>query len=787
MSAEIPELPVHATRKGGSGGASFVWLIPIVALCIALAVAWQSYANKGRLIEISFENGAGILANTTELKYRDISVGVVEDVTLSEGLKTVIASIRLDKKIEQYVDANAQFWIVRPELTTRGVSGLETVLSGVFIEGSWDGEPGEEASSFNGLSDAPLFRPGKPGLQIALRSAARGQLVDNSPILYRGIEVGRIGEASIDPRGNFAVAEAIIYDPHSRLITDSTRFWDTSGFSVSIGASGAAIDFSSVASLLSGGVTFDTFVSGGARVADGTLFQVFDGEETARSSVFNQSEVEELTVSVIFDDNISGLSVDSPVELSGLRIGSVASVTGIIDPEALGDTRVRLNAVLSIQPTRLGLPDEASPEAALAFLRTRSEQGLRARLATSSLLTGGLKVELIEVADAPAEPVRETSEGLVILPTTQSEISDASATVEGVLTRVNALPVEELLTSAIDFLNAASSFVSDEDLRETPEDLRRLMADISGVVASDDMQAMAGNLNKVLAQVETLLAALEREQTIQRLSTAVDAATQVAQGIDRSVAGLPVLITQLTDVATKAGDLPMEDLTQQLNDLARNANTLLSDDNLQATAGNLNAVLSQVTALFAQLENEQTVQRLTEAVASAASAVSRLDASAEGVPQLVAELTEVAAKANALPVEELTQRLSTLANSANTLLSDDGMQDLPTQLNAALAEINATLAELREGGAINNVNATLSSARNAADAVAVSTRDLPDLVDRLAQVLAQASNTIKGYDKGAVISRDAQSALRGVEQAADAITSLARTLERNPSALIRGR
>ncbi len=787
MSDLIPELPVHAARKGASRGASVIWLIPIIALCIALGVAWQSYANKGRLIEISFENGAGILANTTELKYRDITVGIVEDVSLSDGLKTVIAEIRLDKKIEQYVDANAQFWIVRPELTTRGVSGLETVLSGVFIEGSWDGQPGEPASSFNGLSTAPLFRPDKPGLQIALRSAARGQLVDNSPILYRGIEVGLIGEASIDPRGNFAVAEAIIYDPHSRLITESTRFWDTSGFSVSVGASGAAIDFSSVASLLSGGVTFDTFVSGGTRIADGTMFQVYDGEETARSSVFNQSEVEELTVSAIFDDNISGLTVDSPVELSGLRIGTVASVTGIIDPDALGDTRVRLNAVLSIQPTRLGLPDEASPEAALAFLRRRAGEGLRARLATSSLLTGGLKVELIEVADAPPATVRETDEGLVILPTTQSEISDASATVEGVLTRVNALPVEQLLTSAIDFLNAASSFVSDEDLREAPQELRRLMADIGGVVASDDTQAVAGNLNKVLVQIEALLAALEQEQTVQRLSNAVDAAAAAAGGLGGAIEGVPALVSELTEVASTARELPIEDLTRRLSDVAQSADRLLSDEALQSTATTLNAVLAQVNTLLGQLESEQTVQRLTEAVASAASAMDQLDASVEGVPQLVADLSDVAAKANALPVEQLAARLSDLVGSANALLSDDGMEELPAQLSAALGEINATLAELRAGGAINNVNATLSSARNAADAVAVSTRDLPDLVARLTQVLEQASDTIRGYDRGAVISRDAQSALRGVEQAADAITSLARTLERNPSALIRGR
>jgi paraquat-inducible protein B len=252
---------------------------------------------------------------------------------------------------------------------------------------------------------------------------------------------------------------------------------------------------------------------------------------------------------------------------------------------------------------------------------------LRARLASTGILTGALKVELIEVEDAPAATVRKSAEGFPILPVTQSQISDAAATVEGVLNRVNSLPVEELLTSAIDFLNAASSFVSDEDFREAPQDLRGLISDVRGVVATDEVQAVAGNLNKVLIQVETLLVDLEQEQIVQRLTNAIDAASNAMEGVDQSIAG---------------------------------------------------------------------------------------------VPKLIDEMTQVVATARALPVTELITRLSALSDSTNALLLKDGVQELPAQLSAALAEVNATLTELREGGAITNVNATLASARDAADAVAVA-------------------------------------------------------------------
>ena len=254
---------------------SFVWLIPLVALLVALSVAWKSYSEKGPLITIEFAEGSGIAARETELRFRDVKVGMVEKVHFSEGLGSVLADVRLEKEVADYVDAGASFWIVQPELTARGVSGLDTVLSGVFIEGTWDEEIGPPQSLFQGLPAAPLFRSGKEGLQIALRTVPGGVMTDNTPILYRGIEVGLVGPASISLEGNYAIAEAIIYEPHGRLVTPSTRFWDTSGFSVSIGTTGAEINFSSLASLVGGGITFDTFVSGGTRVSDGTVFEVF--------------------------------------------------------------------------------------------------------------------------------------------------------------------------------------------------------------------------------------------------------------------------------------------------------------------------------------------------------------------------------------------------------------------------------------------------------------------------------------------------------------------------------
>lgn len=695
-----PKVSIEPTRRRLSG-VSFIWLIPLMALGVALFIAWQSYAERGPLITVSFSDGAGIAAGETKLRYRDIDVGEVESVGFSDGLARVEAHIRLEKDIAPYVDESAVFWIVQPEVTAQGISGLSTVLSGVYIQGAWDESIGDPVETFRGADVAPLITPGTQGLQIAFRTTTNGTITDNTPILFRGIEVGKIGRAQIARSGAFAIVEGLIYEEHRHLINSSTRFWDTSGFDVSFGPGGAEIDFSSLATLVGGGITFDTFVSGGAPVLDGEVFDVFVDRETARNSLFTTSEVDPLQLSIIFDENVSGLTVDAPVELSGFRVGTVTSLSGIVDEVVFGDNRVRLNVIVAIQPARLGLQGDVTPEAALALLQDRVAEGLRARLASASLLTGGLKVELVEVADVPPAELRALDSDLPVMPTTDSELSDVEATVEGVFERINNLPIEELLNSAINVMNSAEVLMSNSDLQETPGDVRALLGDISDIFTSDEVRNIPVALSATLTRVEGLVADLERARIAQTISDTLIAAT--------------------------------------------------------------------------------------ETLGAATDAAGAVTTSVEGVPALITELQNVAARATELEFDTLITELTALTSSAEALVSSPETAQLPVALAGALDQLNATLRELREGGAVANVNQTLASARTAADSIAVSATDLPQVIERLNTLFAQAGRTIEGYNSGETLSREAQSALRDIGQAAAALEKLARTIERNPNSLLLGR
>ena len=695
QDTQAPPLPpVKPANPSPFRRLSLVWIVPAIALLAVIGVAIKTYIDRGPLIEISFTNASGIAAGATELRYRDVTVGMVERIGFSDGLDQVLVSVRLHKDVAEFVDSEAEFWVVRPQVTAQGVSGLDTVLSGVFIEGLWDSEPGGLQSRFEGLADAPLRRMDRSGLLLTLRAAGKATLTEGAPIIYQGITVGQIGKTAITEDGSTSEAEVIIYGPHDRLIDSATRFWDTSGFSFTLGPGGAALDFSSLASLISGGATFATMVSGGTPLEQGAIMTLYPDEAAARAAVFSGEEGEALNINAVFEQNIAGLAVDAPVEMAGLNIGRVTALNGLVDQETFGDSRVRLVATLAIRPARLGLEGDKTDDAALAFLAARVREGLRARLATTSILTGGLKVELIEVPDAPAAAIVTTEDGTPRIPTTASEISDVSATAEGVFTRINNLPVEEIMGQAIDLLANINALITSEGVRSAPDTLNSLLDDARGVIASDDIKALPGQLRGVIDRMATLIEGFNSQELASRLGKALDDTAEAASGVNSAV---------------------------------------------------------------------------------------------EGVPDLIARIDAVAANIQDVAIDKVADQVGDLLATVDSYLNQDSTRDLPASLNTSLTELSAVLTQLREAGVVETAKKTLNSASNAADAVANASTDLPALLDQARRVLAQAGTTIEGYRAGTGVSRDARDALREVQRAAQAVSSLARAIERNPNSLLTGK
>ena len=876
-----------------------VWLVPVAAILAAIWFLWQDRQDRGSLIQIAFEEAEGVTAGETELRYRDVAVGRVEEVGFTADLSQVLVTARVTEPIAPYIDNDARFWVVAPEVSARGISGLDTVLSGVYVAGSWDLEPEGLIVDHVGEAGQPIGQEEQGGLRFTLFSSDRLP-ASNAPILYRGVEVGEVGPPRLDVSGGTAIAEAVVYPPYDQLVTQRTRFWDTSGFDFTIGPSGAALEFDSVSALISGAVTFDTLVSGGAPAESGTAFRLFDGEDAARRSIFQGDEPGlGLRLTSIFEGEVSGLEVGAPVELGGFPIGEVTQVLGLVDRERFGDDRVRLQTVLELRPSLLSL--NAGDGDPLEFLATRVEDGLRARLASASLLTGGLKVVLEEVEGAA--PAALDREGLPFpaLPAVPAENENVGASAASLFNRISDLPFEQILAGAAATIDGAARVTNDPALQDLPEEVLGLFEDLRAVTGSDPVQALPGRIDRLsqdatlaVGDVRGLLAAVREGDGLGRALAAVDAVAAAAGSADTAVEDIPALVDQLVLAAESLNALPIpqigenvrlasegiagiatderlaaapEALTGTLEEAAailaeaRAINlmteiaeaaqaaeeasdaaeetadevtealagvpalidelTLFSQDlralpldealvRAESLLGSIDAVVDQqavrdlpvtlegalddLRAVTAELRAAGAVERLSEVLDAAASAAASVEEAAAGTPELIENLRQLSEEARDLPLEALTTRVTSLVETAEGVLQAPGVENIPENLNGALAQLNLALAELREGGTVENVNALLASGRRAADGVAQATDQLPALLTRITGLLTRAqgtldtaSATLGAYGSTSDANRELLQALRDVQDAADALASLARAIERRPNSLLLGR
>src|SRR5688572_7784481 len=96
--AEPPEpraLPEPAIERRGWRRVSMVWLVPIVALAVGLTLLGRHVLRSGPEIEIELRSAEGLEPGRTEVRFREVVVGRVTQVVLTEDRQRVLASVVL--------------------------------------------------------------------------------------------------------------------------------------------------------------------------------------------------------------------------------------------------------------------------------------------------------------------------------------------------------------------------------------------------------------------------------------------------------------------------------------------------------------------------------------------------------------------------------------------------------------------------------------------------------------------------------------------------------------------
>jgi paraquat-inducible protein B len=482
---------------------SLIWLVPLVAALIGLSMLVHAWLSAGPEITLVFQAATGLEAGKTPVKYKDVTVGLVSRITLSEDGSHVVVAVSMDKNAENLVRADSRFWIVRPRIGLAGVSGIDTLFSGAYL-GIDAGQSEASGKKFVGLETPPTIINGAPGKSFVLHADDLGSLDIGSPIYYRRIQVGRLASYQLDQDGRGVSLQIFIDAPYDSFVTAQTRFWNASGIDVALGADGLKLNTQSLSTLLAGGIAFATpaLTTADKSSAASAVYELAKDQQTAMAPPDGPAQYIELH----FERSLQGLSIGAPVQFAGQELGRVVSINLDYDP-----VKQRFPSVVGIEvyPQRLGraldkLPKTKAGTDPALFMRRMVEHGLRAQARSANLLTGQLYIAIDFVAKAPKVAFDIAARPLT-LPTINGDFDQLQEQVANIVAKVDKIPLDSIgrhldasLASLDQTLKQTNAQVLPEATR-TLQQAQQTFGSAQGMFADD--APLQQNLNQTLQEV----------------------------------------------------------------------------------------------------------------------------------------------------------------------------------------------------------------------------------------------------------------------------------------------
>jgi paraquat-inducible protein B len=513
-----------------------VWIVPALTALIALWLAWDTYSKRGPTITVSFDAAAGLQAGQSQLKFKDVVMGTVKTITVAPDFTKVLVTIETVREAEPLLSDKTIFWIVKPGIFAGNVTGLDTLLSGAYIGMMPSPEKGKPMHDFVGKQDPPILETVVPGTTFLLETRKLGSISLGAPIFYRDLEVGTVLGWDLKDMARHVTIHAFVRAPFDQYVHEDSHFWNASGISFKLGASGVEIQLESIRALLLGGIAFGTPPEPKSPVAaSGQHFALYANREEAVSAGFGRI----LKMKSNFAGSVAGLTPDSDVTLHGLKIGEVTDVALVFDRKA---DRIQAVVEYEVQADRIAgaAAIQGVPLGTVASEMVR--RGFRATLQAPSLISSTKVVAIEFMPDAaPAELGREGD--TFIMPSADAGGFDSiTRSAAELLSKINRIDFDGIGRSLAGSAKGLDDIVNGPQLKKTLTSLEATMADLQDFSRKLDAGASPAmaRLPEIANQLDSALA------QINKLAVSVNGAygsdSRFSRDIDR-------LLPQLNDTA----------------------------------------------------------------------------------------------------------------------------------------------------------------------------------------------------------------------------------------------
>ncbi len=308
-----------------------LWFLPILSLGLALWLVYSAINESGTRIMIHFDSAQGLVAGRTPIKYKGLEIGMVKKVELSDNLSGITVIADIYPKAQNTLNENTQFWLVKPQASLEGISGLDALVAGNYIA-AMPGAESEFTTEFSALKHPPTDAEHIDGLFIKLKAPTLNGISVGSKLYYRRIPVGEVINYALSADSQYIDIDAVVRSPFESLVKSNSHFWNISGLHTQISFDGVDIQMEGLSTLILGGIAFDSPTESES-VEDNSHFVLFDNVHSAGRGT---------PITITIPENSQLREGGSPIVYKGLAIGEVTKLRldeqqniiadGLIDP-----------------------------------------------------------------------------------------------------------------------------------------------------------------------------------------------------------------------------------------------------------------------------------------------------------------------------------------------------------------------------------------------------------------------------------------------------------------------
>jgi paraquat-inducible protein B len=223
------------------------------------------------------------------------------------------------------------------------------------------------------------------------------------------------------------------------------------------------VEVESLQTLLSGGIAFDTPTDrdGDAPATETSRFDLFENKASADDAVYREN----IPYVTYFRTSVQGLSKGSPVQISGVQVGSVTDVRLVYDAPTQG---MIARVAFDLQPERVltrGGTNDAS--ASDGVRKAFSDGAMRVTLESGNLLTGAKDLAIEYVKGHSANDLQK-EDGALVLPSQGAGIDSLTASLADVATKLDKVPFERIGEHADAVLGDLQHLIAEIDANAMP-------------------------------------------------------------------------------------------------------------------------------------------------------------------------------------------------------------------------------------------------------------------------------------------------------------------------------